>query len=381
MKPLVLSVCGDPGGARAVIPVINELIKDQRITLENFAYIASFDVLQQSGLGVQKLDGNSAGPEKVEEIFNKFTPDLLLTATSMHEWAFEKKFIYQAQKLGIPSLSVMDFWSNYCMRFDNTAGNLEFLPTKIAVMDEFCKEEMLSEGFPEDCLVVTGQPAFEKLEQKSSGRLSIDKGKIRSSQGLRARDFFLVFYSQPMRKYFSGTPDYPGFDEYTVLQDLIFILENIRSNINKPLFLGIIPHPTQKVEDFKQYLGKGSLVIDPLEASNELMFSADLVLGMTSSRLMEALIAGCPVLSLQPDCRKIFKYPQTSNGSVPVLTDREVISETIFSLLNNKNEKIKKPLTSKPEYQHSGASRKITNLVYELLGEKGPEMLNAGKEE
>jgi predicted glycosyltransferase len=238
---------------------------------------------------------------------------------------------------------------------------------------------MLSEGFPEDILEITGQPAFEQLEQKFSGKLTIDKGKVRSSQGLLARDLFVIFYSQPIRKYFAGTEDYPGFDEHTVLQDLLHILENRRSELDRPLFLGIIPHPTQKAEDFKNYLGKGSLVIDPLQASNELMFSADLILGMTSSRLMEASIAGCQVLSLQPDCLRCFKFPETSNGSVQVLTSNEEMNEKNFELLQNKKEKVTKTV-SKIASQHKDASKKITELIYDLLKKNAIKMNNAGKE-
>ena len=379
MKPFVFTLCGDPGGARAIIPVLNELIKDDRANLENFAYIASVEVLQQNRFEIQKLDDNFLAEETVEQVFQKYSPDFLLCGTSMHEWALEKKFIRQAKRMGIPSLAVMDFWSNYSMRFDNAAGNLEYLPSKIAVMDQFCKNEMLSEGFPEECLVITGQPAFEELELKFSGKLSIDKGKIRASQGLLARDLFVIFYSQPIRKYFAGTDNYPGFDEHTVIQDLIHILERQRSELDKPLYLGIIPHPTQTVEDFTKYMGKGTLVINPLQASNELMFSADLVLGMTSSRLMEASIAGCPVLSLQPDCLKCFKYPETSNGTVSVLTDRNEISENIFGFLKNKNEKTKKLLTAS-RFQHKGASKKITDLIYGFLDTRNFVTQNAGKE-
>ncbi len=365
MKPFVLSVCGDPGGARALIPVFDLLEQRQRVNLVHFSYIASSEVLQQYGFNVNCLDAEPYSLQDVGKTMQEFSPQLLLTATSMHELAFEKKFLRQARKMGIPSISVLDFWSNYSMRFCDETGKLKYLPTKIAVMDAFCREQMLKEGFPDEHILITGQPAFEEIEKKrlekkvSGGKKDITGCNI-PSDGL-----FVLFFSQPIHKYFSGTPDDPGYDEFTVLQFLPDLLENIQTSLGKLVFLGIIPHPTQNVSDFEVFARNKCQVIDPLKASSDLMLSADLILGMTSSRLMEAFILNCPVLSLQPNSPKPFLFPRTSSGTIPVLNEPGTITEQILTMLKRNDDAQTIPIKS--QLQHTGAAEKVENLVYQLL--------------
>lgn len=365
MKPRIISVCGDPGGARALIPVIELLEKNSRVDLKHFAYSAAMDVMLQSGLVVNPLHASVANRAGVGIIMEDFLPNLLLTATSMHELAFEKKFIQQAQQMVIPSLSVVDFWSNYPMRFNDSSGKLKYLPTKIAVLDPYSKAQMLQQGFPDDRIVITGQPAFEQMEKMAGSAETFDPRQVKSEYGLNPDDRLVLFYSQPIRKYFYGTPAYPGFDEHTVLQDLVKIMQNIQYASQIPAVLGIIPHPTQQAENFIEFKDKCTFILQPSQSSQKLMISADLILGMTSSRLMEAFISNRPVLSLQPNCSEVFQFPQTAYGNIPILTEIENISKQIIAKLNHKTDE-KKP-AGKTSHEHIGASEKIENLIYQLL--------------
>ena len=97
---------------------------------------------------------------------------------------------------GIPTLSIVDFWSNYTERFDT-------LPDKIAIIDEQMRQEMLAEGFPDDKLVITGQPAFDCLAEKRKRFDESDSWKhplryaARRSYGLHPYEKLVIFMSQP----------------------------------------------------------------------------------------------------------------------------------------------------------------------------------------
>ena len=82
---------------------------------------------------------------------------LLLTGTSYNSVDLEKKFIASARERGVPSLAVLDFWSNFALRFSRGDGGLENIPDRIAVMDEWAREEMIAAGFDATRLVVTAR--------------------------------------------------------------------------------------------------------------------------------------------------------------------------------------------------------------------------------
>src|SRR5207248_11353111 len=66
----------------------------------------------------------------------------------------------------VPSVYVLDFWSNYWQRFSDSGKDLKFLPEKICVMDNAAEEAMIAEGIPPDRIAVTGNPHFEDFRSE-----------------------------------------------------------------------------------------------------------------------------------------------------------------------------------------------------------------------
>src|SRR5579871_3003695 len=121
--PVVLAVSGDPGGASALAPVMEFLRVSGRARIEARAYRQARTVWQKRGLPFTELD------ERAEPAFPE-DAQLLLTSTSLNGVDLENRFTAAARVRGIPSLAVLDFWSNYRRRFGPGEDALENLPDR-----------------------------------------------------------------------------------------------------------------------------------------------------------------------------------------------------------------------------------------------------------
>src|SRR2546428_309260 len=132
--PVVVTVCGDPGGANAVAPVIEALRVDGRVTVRALAYRQARALWAKRHLVFEELTENISFTS-IGEILHDLGLALLLTGTSFNSIELEKQFIAMARNIALPSLAVLDFWSNYAQRFEDDAGRLVYMPDRIAVMD------------------------------------------------------------------------------------------------------------------------------------------------------------------------------------------------------------------------------------------------------
>ena len=87
---------------------------------------------------------------------------MLFTGTS---WAAnaEQQLRNEAAALRVPSLVLLDYWSNYRSRWNGASYSIEALSDFVAVMDEETRTEMVEEGFPEEKVLVAGHPYVEEL--------------------------------------------------------------------------------------------------------------------------------------------------------------------------------------------------------------------------
>src|SRR5437773_8611144 len=115
----VVAVCGDPGGANAVAPVLKLLASEARVAVRALPYNEAISLWTSQGIEIEALPANIQRIDIVE-FLRETTIGLLLTGTSMNSLDLEKQFIAASCEIGVPSLAVLDFWSNYRRRFTNS---------------------------------------------------------------------------------------------------------------------------------------------------------------------------------------------------------------------------------------------------------------------
>ena len=330
----VLAFSREAGGAEAIAPICKILNSDDDL------------LLIASGHAVNLFNDQKLNPiefcynEKVLEdlCHNKFgtLPERLLTSAASlpHIDMTERQLWQWAQRKNILSVAVLDQWQNYALRFSGQTPNerLAYLPNKICVMDDLAKNEMIKDGLPSERIVITGQPAFERLQ--AGPKNSPPKTKmLRSKLNISTREKILTFVAESLQKDFGNTL---GYNELTTLDAIGAILSEL--NLNH-LTIIIKLHPENQLSEFKGFIKKWPnlnihLIKDEFLAS-EIFAISNFIIGMSSIMLIEAAIVGKPVISLEINARKEPQLALTRCGVIPFIQNHGEASRIIKSMLTD----------------------------------------------
>jgi len=289
MKTLILSA-SDPGGGNSIVSLIKPLT-DFGYTIISVVGGTSRDIWKRTEN--KYIDGDSLSDSEIFKLFQEKKPSLVVCGTSA-DIAIEKRIVKLATKEEIPTISVLDFWSNYWQRFSSPRKkDFIYLTDVICVIDDIAKKEMVLEGFDESILRVTGNPYFDHFADNIT---NVEENHER-----------ILFISQPFSelKEIKGFSDY-GYDERKVLSDIVSVLNETSYNYD----LVIRPHPKEKLEKFNQF--EDSDIHISKESNLDLDISkSGLVIGMCSTVLLQAAVAGKAVISYQPNL--VGEDPLVSN--------------------------------------------------------------------
>ncbi|SFM98453.1 hypothetical protein SAMN05660284_00208 [Formivibrio citricus] len=342
----VAVVAGDPGGANALVPVI-QLLQQTGHAVHLHAYAQAETLWRAKGWQVAaaksvELDG----------------VDVLLTGTSVNPEMFEQTWWEKAEQQGIPSLAFIDFWTNYRARFLNAAHEL-VLPSQIAAPDEWAKREMVADGLPSERIVVTGQPLLETLAQRAP--LSPDERiRMRRLCGVDESRSLAVFVSQPLCEMDRMLGRTGGIDERAVLREV----EAVLAEMKRPIALLVRLHPREDAVDFTS-LGQAwpDTRLEMALAPHDLLRAADVVIGIHSMLLLEACYLGCKVLSYQPGGQKTDPLPSNRFGWSKGVYRREALVNVLGALLDGIS------VVEPPPVDGHSCNRLITQLE-ELVASK-----------
>lgn len=355
----IVAVAGDPGGAKALLPLLQALQAEPHYQCQFAAYLQALDLWRGAGLPVEALpeDGTFAA----DAWLAAQAPDLLLLATSVNGLDYEKHLTVAARQLGIPSLAVLDYWSNYRLRF--LLDGALHLPTRIAVMDEYSRQTMHQEGFPEQVLAVTGHPVFDLLASKRPDPATV--AALRR-QLLPDGGWLLLFVSQPLAA--MGQLGGESFlNERAILLELSQTLSDLCLAHGRQARMLVRLHPRERPEDLLplpelpgvecQFAPAGDVHV---QAS-----ACDLVLGMHSLLLEELCYLGLRVLSYQPGLDSAHDtLPANRTGqSRAVYQHQELLTALAQELLDPAC----RPLAEQPGAKGPGAVARLLAEINDLL--------------
>ena len=367
MKTIVL-YSRDPGGANTIIPLIVPL-RDKGFCIRLFGKGVALDKYRQAG-----FEGTDLGslipvisPAAIRNFLETERPDLMVTATSADD--FTEKFLWLAgTELGIPSMAIVDQWVNYGIRFsefdvsrissyrDNKKH--PYLPTRIIAMDEFAREEMISEGLPPERIRVCGQPYFETVlaskNSDASGNLP------RAIPGVSDTDFAVVFASEPITLTYGESALHWGYTERTIFSCLAEALDIIANRSSKSMALIIRPHPKENpcglADIAASCCSNVKWIIDTGSHSWELINRANLVCGMSSMFLIESLIMGKAILSIQIGLCRENPFVLDRRGILKSIVDKVELHNSLTEIICNSK-------------QMTSAFEVITNPVAHIIAE------------
>lgn len=368
--PKIVVICGDAGGANAIVPVIKQLHSEKKVDVLVFAYRQAIDIMSKNTISFFVLD-EKITDSALEDLLRITQPAIIVTGTSFKPIGLEVKFIYLARKLKIPCMAVLDFWLNYSLRFSDEAGDLKYVPDKIAIMDEMAYSEMIEEGFHPDILIITGQPAFDALAGYKSNFNNEKYQKIRNDYNIHANELFVVFVSQPFSRLYGedeSNPHFFGYTEKTVLNNLIIVLDQISQECKKDIALIVRPHPREKLDDYDKMASNNIRIILSNDGNpKDIMMTSDLVIGMNTELLVEACYLGCIVVSLQPGLRFKDTLPTNNEGySVSVYSNEKIIDTIRMTLMDSA---IRSEIKNKLDHfkQDGHATDRVVNIIDQMI--------------
>ena len=173
----ILAVASDPGGARAILPVLH--------------------TLAQAGWRVVVAESPTLGSEAPPD-WPRLAPEWLTTPGRFAPWVQENRVkgvllgtglqdptpllaLQQANTLGLPSLMILDNWTGYRsrMQLDGEA----VWPRIYGVMDELAQQEAIHAGVPATIIRVLGHPGLAPLAAEADRWRAEDRQALRRQVG------------------------------------------------------------------------------------------------------------------------------------------------------------------------------------------------------
>ncbi|MCL9683566.1 hypothetical protein [Legionella maioricensis] len=333
----------DPGAVNYITPLVFALTHQGHSVLLLSAGVAT-ELFQNKGISSLTV---SNGEEAVKLLHDR-SPELLLVGTSENLDSPAFALISAAKAMQCVSIGVVDFYANAAYRFRGRTNNpFAFAPDWLMVPDEYTAKEYESLGFLKQNIFVAGHPHYDdliKMKKRLDGQ-GRDVIREKLFPDAWADQTIIVFASELSTGL--NAEQYQFSNEYTligrgsavgrteiVVEELLDSLERlIDQGVKKP-YLVLRRHPKETLSDLSDYTHEFNLVSqggDPLE----LIYAADLVVGMSSMLLSEAYALGVSVLSILPREMEKDWLPLAVRHNILCATQRNEIDTHLRGLLSN----------------------------------------------
>lgn len=298
----ILFFSRDPGGANVIAPVIKYITG----RYQTIVYAKDYSVSCLRSEGIDCKDLSEEFPEITEDsvcdFIRKKNPKAIVTGTSLND--FTERYLWKVgEKLGIPTYAIMDQWIHMGIRFSPFDYNglaeyenhhiFKYVPSNILVMDELAKQILAEEGIPEAKIVVTGQPHFDVVRSRYKSAV-VNRSDYRCVR--------VLFASEP--KLADNEATYWGYDEQKIFAYIYKTVCRLQRGLEKNIELLIRPHPRENPVEWEAVIEKCNVdgagikvLVDHTEDTFSLLKSVDVVCGMSSMFLIEALLCNVPTVS------------------------------------------------------------------------------------
>ncbi len=336
-KTDVLIFAEDPGAANYV-RLLPEALAQRGQTAILLAGGSAQAFLLEQGMRPTTVPPSMTG----ESILARFNPRLVLVGTSENEATLGFELITSARRMGIVSIGFVDFSSNADQRFRGRGETaLAYAPDWLLVPDTLTKNAYISLGYPESRAVVCGHPHYDhvlnvKRQLDQEARNLLRQRVLPQAPDGRPVVVFAAEIStglNPQQYRRSAEYTLTGWGSSTgrteiVIEEFIAAVQLV----NPRPYLVLRLHPKNALHEFAAYLDSFDLVSQggsPLE----LVFLADLVVGLTSMVLLEATLLNKLTLSIVPRAIEKQWLPNICIETTMCVTTRAQLRYSLAKLL------------------------------------------------
>jgi len=210
--------------------------------------------------------------------------NLIITGSALGN-SVDNKLIRFGKKNKIFTVSVLDHWTNYPLRF--LYRGKKIYPDKIFINDQYAYQKALDNNFPKEKLLIMKNIYLEKLSQsKFKKKLSSWAKKIKNK-----KKRIIIFISEHIKDFNFLKPEYK-LNEFETLKKIISQL-----SINDLLI--IKNHPEESYNKFKKFLSPNVCIKKNITFS-DLIYLPDKIIGMKSILLLELSMFRKDIISFRP---------------------------------------------------------------------------------
>ena len=292
-------VFSDPAGANSVFAIIDFLISLNKIYLKDFlVFTNEFGSFEDKySKIVKKIVFSNELCSKIEK---EFKPDFIFSATSLNN--FEHLWrIYFFKKIKV--YSFVDHWCNYYKRF--YFNDQLCFGNEVWVIDKVAAQAAIQEKIPKNLIRIKGNPYYEKVK---NFKPSVLKKSFFKQYNLDENKIIILYISDNIKDNFDVDQDgncILGFDEYSVITDILETLTNLSQNnkLNLSDYQFVVKiHPKANFQKFDRLIKKyNSLDIKIIKNCDSLTINyySNYIFGMFSNMVIEAFLMKKNLLRVQ----------------------------------------------------------------------------------
>ena len=301
MQPKILFVIGDTGSGHYCLPLWEKWKKKYDWKILSLDYVINSLNLFRFSENLINEYNEKISFEKNLDLLD-WRPDLIFSSASF-EKIVRDSLIYSCKKK-INGIQFFDSWYNYYKRLSKKDN--EILAKKVCVIDKSAFDDAVLEGVDKKKLVIVGHPYFEKIK----------KGKIESKITNN-----IMFINQPISKY--KELRFLNYDEKDVWKIVFDSIKNVRKNFDKFYFA---MHPEDRKPLLKRKIIE-DLDISLLKNGQEGLEKSDIILGIFSSLMFDALLKNKNVISIQPRFKTKNLCMLSKRSFIKLISDQKELED------------------------------------------------------
>ena len=366
----------DPGAVNCVVPLVESMARSAWPPAL-FAFGHAVEMLKDRGTPALQL-----GPGiDASSLISTIHPRWVLVGTSENLDSFAFDLVAAAGEAGIPTVGIIDSAANAANRFRGRSNApLTHAPDRLLVPDEWTANKFVQLGMPGERLHVVGHPHHDhvttvRVALEREGRRSVRQRVL--PQAAQARTV-LVFaseistgldpdqYLRSAAYTLHGSGSSQGRTEI-VLEEFLSGVDSLAARGVERPYLVLRRHPKESAQDQAQHLSAFDLVSSG-SGVLDLLYAADLVVGLSSMLLLEAHLLGISVVSILPRDTERNWLPILRAGEVPVATSSGAVQAALSAAL------AREPIGSADEgaLQDRVDTMSSTNRIVHLLSTLHP---------
>jgi hypothetical protein len=329
----VLMFVEDPGSANYMAPLPAALAEHGWSSTLLSAGSAR-EYLHERGLSTVEVPRSTTA----EQVLHACDPHLLLVGTAENPATFGLELIRQARQRALESVGVVDLQAHadYRWRGSSTTA-LAYAPDWLVVPDAWTQEAYVGLGYPRQQTVICGHPHYDRVRAIGVHLAQEERQTLRQRvlPGAAAKRPVVVFLAEVSTGL--NPSQYQRSSAYTLTgrgtspERTAVVLEEFldaMALLSPRPYLVLRLHPKNTPDEFAAYLPAFDLVSRG-GMPYELVYAADLVVGMTTMLLFEAALMGRPTLSIVPRAVEQTWLPGLQTGLIPCVGTRSALRKTL----------------------------------------------------